>query len=216
MDFIKSHKNINNSNKKEDSKDSNNIVKQTNAVDNIKQSKEYKDLENLLLEEKNKNNILNDKIKKLEKDLYNERELNKKLLTDKYNLNNLNNQLIDANKKITELQNIINMKEQQIYQLNIKNNSFDDGVNDCMPGDKIISILFESGNQKIKNFFGAYKDTETFVRIEEKLYDEFPEFKDEDTYCLVRGKKIKRFRTLRENGIKNRDIIQVHIYGDEF
>ena len=129
-------------------------------------------MENLLLQEKNKNNLLNDKIKKLEADLYNERELNKKLLTDKNNLNNLNNQLIDANKKITELQNIINMKEQQIYQLNIKNNSFDNGVNNFMPGDNIISILFESGNQKIKNFFGAYKDTETFVRIEEKLYDE--------------------------------------------
>ena len=193
------------------------FIKSNNSnVDNIKQSKEYKDLENLLLEEKNKNNILNDKIKKLEADLYNERELNKKLLTDKNNLNNLNNQLIDANKKITELQNIINMKEQQIYQLNIKNNSFDNGVNNCIPGDNIISILFESGNQKIKNFFGAYKDTETFVRIEEKLYDEFPEFKDEETYCLVRGKKIKRFKTLRENGIKNRYIIQVHIYGDKF
>jgi hypothetical protein len=213
LDFIESYKNINNSNKKEDSKVSNNI---TNTVDNIRQSKAYKELENLLLQEKNKNSTLNDKIKKLEKDLYNERESNKKLLRDKNNLNNLNNQLIDANKKITELQNIINMKEQQIYQLNIKNNSFDNGVNNFMPGDNIISILFESGNQKIKNFFGAYKDTETFVRIEEKLYDEFPEFKDEETYCLVRGKKIKRFKTLRENGIKNRDIIQVHIYGEEF
>jgi hypothetical protein len=213
LDFIKSYKNINNSNKKEDFKVSNNI---TNTVDNIKPSKEYKDLEKLLLEEKNKNTKLNDKIKKLEADLYNERELNKILLTDTNNLNNLNNQLMDANKKIKELQNIINMKEQQIYQLNIKNNSFDNGINNFMPGDNIISILFESGNQKIKNFFGAYKDTETFVRIEEKLYDEFPEFKDEDTYCLVRGKKIKRFKTLRENGIKDRDIIQVHIYGEEF
>ena len=213
MDFIESNKNTNNSNKKEDSKNSNNIIKQTNTVNNIKQSKDYKDLENLLFEEKNKNNILNDKIKKLEKDLYNEKESNKKLLKDK---NNLNNQLMNANEKIMELQNIINMKERQINQLNIRNNSIDNGVNNFMPGDNIISILFESGNQKIKNYCGAYKDTEIFVKIEEKLYDEFPEFKDEETYFLVGGKKIKRFRTLRENGIKNRDIIQVHIYGEEF
>lgn len=218
MDFIESYKNSNNS------------ANQINNNANIKDSKEYKDLENLLSEEKNKNNFLNYKIKELEKDLYSERETNKKLLSDNNYLNNqilnvnkkiidLNNQIscinIMKNNKITELQNIINMKDQQINQLNSRNNNINNANINLMPGESFIGIGFTSVNQKIQNFVGAYKDTEIFVRIEEKLYDEYPEFKDKETYFMHNGNKVKRFRTLKENNINNGAIIQVHIYGEE-
>ena len=85
-----------------------------------------------------------------------------------------------------------------------------------MPGDRIISIVFNSGNQKIQYYNRAYKDTEIFSRVEEKLYNEYPEFKDKDTYLMIRGNKIKRFKTLKENNIKDGDVIQVHIYDEEF
>ena len=32
---------------------------------------------------------------------------------------------------------------------------------------------------------------------------------------MLRANKIKRFKTLKENNIKNGDIIQVHIYDEE-
>ena len=39
--------------------------------------------------------------------------------------------------------------------------------------------------------------------MEEKLYEEFPEYKETDNYFLVNGNKVKRFKTIKENNIKN-------------
>ena len=85
-----------------------------------------------------------------------------------------------------------------------------------MPGDKVIGIGFMSVNQKIQNYIRAYKDTEILARIEEELYNEYPEFKEKETYLMIRANKIKRFKSLKENDIRNGDIIQVHIYDEEF
>ena len=175
------------------------------------------------MEEKNKNYLLNEQIKKLQIDLYNEKDLknklnikleeaNKKIRDLSYQLsNNMNN---IQNNKILELQRIIDMKNQEISQLYGRINSNNNGIK-FMPGDNIIGIGFNSVNQKIQNFSRAYKDSEIVARIEEELYNEYPEFKDKETYLMVKGNKIMRFKTLKENNVKNGDIIQVHIYEDE-
>ncbi len=107
------------------------------------------------------------------------------------------------------------MKNQEISQLHAKiNNNNCSGVR-SLPGDKIIGKDFENVNQKIKNQIRAYRNTEIMSRIEEDLYNEYPEYKEKDTYLVVGANKIKRFKTLKENNIKNGDIIQVHIYEDE-
>ncbi len=174
------------------------------------------------MEEKNKNNRLIEQINKLEKDLYNERDSKNKLylkleeankqITDL--TNQLSNNLYIQNNKIIELQKTIDIKNQEINQLYIRINSNSNGVK-FMPGDNIISIAFTSVNQKIQNYNRAYKDTEIFSRVEEELYNEYPEFKEKETYLMNHANKIKRFKTLRENNIKNGDVIQVHIYEDE-
>ena len=99
------------------------------------------------------------------------------------------------------------MKNQEISQLYMRiNNKNDNGLN-FMPGDKIIGIGFESVNQKIKNYVRAYKDTEITSRIEEKFYNEYPEFKEKETYLMLNANKIKRFKSLKENDVKDGDII---------
>ena len=118
------------------------------------------------------------------------------------------------NNKILELQRIIDMKNQEISQLYGRINSNNNGIK-FMPGDNIIGIGFNSVNQKIQNYSRAYKDTEIVARIEEELYNEYPEFKEKETYLMLKGNKIMRFKTLKENNVKNGDIIQVHIYEDE-
>jgi hypothetical protein len=110
---------------------------------------------------------------------------------------------------------MIDMKNQEISQLYSRINSGNNGVK-FMPGDNIISIGFMSVNQKIQNYNRAYKDTEIFARVEQELYDEYPEFKEKETYLMNKANKIKRFKTLKENNIRNGDVIQVHIYEDEF
>ena len=41
----------------------------------------------------------------------------------------------------------------------------------------------------------ACKNTTPFIKVEEKLYEEYPEFKETENYYIFNGTKIKRFKT---------------------
>ena len=116
-------------------------------------------------------------------------DLNIQIKNKDNNIISLNNQLSN---KINELNNIKN---------NI-NNNYDDLVNIINPGEKVISALFLSSAQKI-TYATSCKNTTPFVRIEEKLYEEYPEYKETDNYFLHNGSVIKRFKTVEENHIKS-------------
>ena len=62
--------------------------------------------------------------------------------------------------------------------------------------------MFKSNDGKI-DYSIPCKNTTTFVKIEEKLYDEYPEYKETDNYFLVNGNRVKRFKTINDNQIKN-------------
>ena len=55
----------------------------------------------------------------------------------------------------------------------------------------------------------ACKNTDLFVRIEERLYNEFPKYKNYETHFKVNTRPILRFKTLEENRIKNNDMINL-------
>ena len=59
------------------------------------------------------------------------------------------------------------------------------------------------------------KNTDIISRLEEKLYNEYPKYKDYNTYLTVNGNILKRFKSLNENGIKNGSTIIVNIYDEE-
>ena len=67
------------------------------------------------------------------------------------------------------------------------------------------------GNQDIGHYAVVCKNTDLFIRLEEKLYNEYPDFKNYETYFEVKTKRIKRFKTLDENKIKNGDVINIFI-----
>ena len=150
-------------------------------------------------EEKRKNKILFDENKNL-------KNINKKLNEEIISLKQYKEQIkllkYQINKKNIEIQN---------YQLN--NNYKDDiGITSIKPGEVVLAISFVSmGNQDIGHYAVVCKNTDLFVRLEEKLYNEYPQFKNYETYFEVKTKRIKRFKTLDENKIKNGDIINVFI-----
>ena len=153
---------------------------------NANHSKESTELQILLMKEKSKNDRLNEQIKRLQMDLYKEKELTKKLsikLEESYTIikdlvNQLPNNLKNSKyQKIIELQEMIDMK-------NLENDELDPGNTKgvhLMSGDNIISVGFISDNKEIDNYTKEYKDTEIVSRIEEELYNEYPEFKEKDT-----------------------------------
>ena len=46
-----------------------------------------------------------------------------------------------------------------------------------------------------------------FAQIEDKLYEEYPEYKGNDNYFMINGKRIERFKTIKENQIKNGNLV---------
>ena len=114
--------------------------------------------------------------------------------------------------KIKELEKLINQKNNELNNLKTKliNN---DSITFINPGERIIAVNFTSPTQEIQ-FPMACKNTDIISRLEEKLYNEYPKYKDYNTYLTVNGNVIKRFKSLEENGIKNGNSIIVNIYDE--
>ena len=113
------------------------------------------------------------------------------------------------NRKIESLENQIKNKNSELQKYKeSKDNQDEDIFNSIKPGEKILAINFVSmGSNDINNYNQICKNTELFVRVEERLYKDFPQFKNYETYFEVNGKRIKRFKTLNENKIKKNDVI---------
>ena len=120
-------------------------------------------------------------------------------------INSLNAQLSLAQKQLNDEKN---KNKNNFHNMNQQNNARE--ITYINPGEKIMTINFVSqGNQEIINYSLPCKNTELFVRLEEKLYQDFPQFKDYETFFEVRTKRIKRFKTIEENDIRNNDVISV-------
>ena len=119
--------------------------------------------------------------------------------------------LVEKNK---ELEKLLEEKNKEINDYIYKSsNSGNDGqLISFKPGDKIIAVLFMTqGNQDIFNYTMACKSSDLFVRLEERLYNDFPKYRNYETFFMVNARIIFRFNTLEENNIKNNDIISLFL-----
>jgi len=165
--------------------------------------------------ERNYNNYYNYEIQinELKRKLKEEKDINKKLIND--------------NSKLKETINILNTELHQIKTINekfakdiaqknieipkkISKEYYD--MSSIKPDDRMITVNFVSmGRNDIGHYSLICKKRDLFVKVEERLYEDFPQFKDYETYFEVNGKRIKRFKTLEQNQIKNNDIISIFI-----
>ena len=178
--------------RKEAFNEMNNIIKQNNQK--IKEIKEQKK-ENF----NNKNNELNNPL--IEK--------NKELVEENNKLKKLIEQLKEDNLKKVQTYSL----EKEIQNIMIQNNNLNENIIiSKSSGEKIISINFMTmGNQDIINYSMPCKTTDLFVRLEERLYNDFPKYKNYEVYFEVNTRRIKRFQTVEENQIKSNDIISIFI-----
>ena len=143
------------------------------------------------------------------------------MLNENNSLKNINFALNNEIQKLKQYKEKNKLLNDEIYRKNMElqkyqsNNNYiniNKGITSIKPGEIVIAISFVSiGNQYISNYAVVCKNTDLFVRLEERLYNEYPKFKDYETYFEVRTKRIKRFKTLDENKIKNGDVINVFI-----
>ena len=178
---------------------------------------------NILINSQNnfQSQIINyqNQIKELKRELNNEKNKNIILKNENATLQNKINILYNENAslkdKIKLLKNFLaskNIEQQKLLSDTILNNK----ITSIKPGEEIISVNFVSmGNNDIGHYSLICKNTDLFVRLEERLYEDFPEFKNYETYFEVNTKRIKRFKTIDENKIKSKDIINVFRVEDE-
>ena len=119
------------------------------------------------------------------------------------------NKLKEKNK---ELEKLVNEQKQEIDDYIFKLNylSENNQAISFKPEDKVISVLFMTqGNQDIINYSMVCKTKDLFVRLEERLYQDFPKYRNVETFFMVNANRILRFKTLEENKIKSNDIISL-------
>ena len=122
----------------------------------------------------------------------------------------LRNKLEKANSKIEkmeELENKIGENNNEVQSEYL--------ITSINPGDKIIAVNFVSkGIQVIEHYNLICKKTDLFIKLEERLYKDFPKFKDYNTNFISNGKSVKRFKSIGDNNIKNNDVISIVINDD--
>ena len=79
---------------------------------------------------------------------------------------------------------------------------------ELLKNEKLMTVIFNSNDQKVL-YSIICKNTDTFSRLENELFkvEEYKEYKEAENYFILKGKKVNRYETLEENGIKNNDVI---------
>ena len=169
----------------------NNIQYNTQTNNNLFYISQINELKRQLNEEKSKNQIL----------VQQNTELNNII-------NNLKNNINNYEKRIKLLEKEIKNFNSDINSLNNSTNS----IKYLRPGERILTVNFVSmGFQDIGHYSLACKNTDKFVKLEEKLNNDFKQLNNHDTYLEANGRRIKRFKTLDENNIKSNDIINIFV-----
>lgn len=104
------------------------------------------------------------------------------------------------------MKNNINKKDQELQQLKSQLNDYK-GKPDGKFG---FPIKFQAINSEF-DLPMICNENESISRLEEELYNQYPKYKDLDTYLICGGRVLKRFRTVKENNIKKYDTILVNI-----
>ena len=152
----------------------------------------------------NKNKIIlafNEEIKKLTKKLIEMKKENQKLNNEINSLNEKlkikNNLKNDEYMKLKDLNNIMNNKS------NFKTSTH----NFCLiPKEKYIIIMIISNDQNI-NYSIRCNKKDQFSKIEDLVYNKYPEYRGLNNFFTSKGKIIIRNKTIEENEINNNEII---------
>ena len=115
-------------------------------------------------------------------------------------LNNSNNIINNLNNEINNYKNIISKKDLELN--NIKSQLNNNIPNNNVNFNDIMCVNFISSDQNV-HFAASCLKTNTFAEIEEKLYKQYPQYRETNNNFLANGTQVLRFKTIAENDIGN-------------
>ena len=119
----------------------------------------------------------------------------------KTKINNYENTVNNLYDSIINYQNIINQNNLQLNHLKLKSSyNDDDTTSNKVFYDEIMVVNFISSDSRVHYVVKCNK-TSIFAEIEEKLYQQFPEYRETNNIFLANGTQILRFKTVEQNKI---------------
>ena len=180
-----------------------------NNINELEQDK--KDLEMILNDKENEINHLKSNEDKYINEINNYQNEIEKLKKEKQENNkNIISNNDNKDKMILSLMEQIKAKDDIINELR-KNNA--KNQIDLKEDENLIPVIFQSIDSKIHYAF-ICKKTDKFHKIEDMLYEKYPEYLEIENYFTVNGNKINKSKTIGENKIKYSDIILLNTYDD--
>ena len=116
-------------------------------------------------------------------------------------LNNNTNIINNLNNTINNYQNIINQKDIELnnFKAQLNNNNI---IKKNVDFDDIMCVNFISSDQNV-HYAATCLKTNTFAEIEEKLYKQYPQYRETNNSFIANGTQVLRFKTIAENKIGN-------------
>ena len=153
----------------------------------------------------NNQNNNSDEINELKNQLI---KANKIIEQQKSKIDELQNKLNNYNTTINNYQNIINKKDNELNNLKLQLNNYKNNMNNNRNNDNMINfneMMSVSFISKDKNlvFSVPCLGKNTFAEVEEKLYKQYPQYRETNNTFNANGKEILRFKTISENKIGN-------------
>ena len=114
---------------------------------------------------------------------------------------NYNNIINNLNNDIKNYRNIISKKDIELnnYKSQLNNNII---PNTKYNFNDIMCVHFISSDQNV-HFSATCLKTNTFAEVEEKLYKQYPQYRETNNTFLANGMQVLRFKTIDENKIGN-------------
>ena len=125
----------------------------------------------------------------------------------KLTINYLQNKLNNSNNIINNLNNEINNYKNIISKKDLELNNIKSQLNNNIPKNKfyfddIMCVNFISSDQNV-HYAASCLKTNTFAEIEEKLYKQYPQYRETNNSFIANGTQVLRFKTIAENKIGN-------------
>ena len=118
-------------------------------------------------------------------------------------LNNYNTTLNNLNNNINNYKNIIDQKDAELNSLRAQfNNNNINNLQNKVYFNDIMCVNFISSDQNV-HYAASCLKTNTFAEIEEKLYKQYPQYRETNNSFLANGTQVLRFKTIAENKIGN-------------
>ena len=111
------------------------------------------------------------------------------------------------NNVINNLNELVKIKDNEINNLKVQL-QYNSNNKKYVNYNKILVINFISLDQKI-NCGISCLETDTFAEVEERLYQQYEEYRETNNNFIFKGKLVLRFKKICENNIKNGDKIQL-------